>query len=47
MFVHISAKQGTNIDGLLEAILLQAEVLELKAAGNTVWHRCGYRISSG
>ncbi len=31
MFVHISAKQGTNIDGLLEAILLQAEVLELKA----------------
>lgn len=31
MFVHISAKQGTNIDGLLEAILLQAEVLELHA----------------
>ncbi|MEJ2765496.1 translation initiation factor IF-2 [Photobacterium sp. MCCC 1A19761] len=31
MFVHISAKQGTNIDGLLEAILLQAEVLELQA----------------
>ncbi|MGD8115935.1 MULTISPECIES: translation initiation factor IF-2 [unclassified Vibrio] len=31
MFVHISAKQGTNIDGLLEAILLQSEVLELKA----------------
>ncbi|MDO6704749.1 translation initiation factor IF-2 [Photobacterium sp. 1_MG-2023] len=31
MFVHISAKQGTNIDGLLEAILLQAEVLELEA----------------
>ena len=31
MFVHISAKQGTNIEGLLEAILLQAEVLELKA----------------
>ncbi|MFV0576233.1 MAG: translation initiation factor IF-2 [Vibrio sp.] len=31
MFVHISAKQGTNIDGLLEAILLQAEVLELTA----------------
>lgn len=31
MFVHISAKQGTNIEGLLEAILLQAEVLELHA----------------
>ncbi|MFH0257321.1 translation initiation factor IF-2 [Vibrio rumoiensis] len=31
MFVHISAKTGENIDGLLEAILLQAEVLELKA----------------
>ncbi|WP_153447555.1 translation initiation factor IF-2 [Vibrio algicola] len=31
MFVHISAKVGTNIDGLLEAILLQSEVLELKA----------------
>jgi translation initiation factor IF-2 len=31
MFVHISAKQGTNVDALLEAILLQAEVLELTA----------------
>ncbi|EHK8984817.1 translation initiation factor IF-2 [Vibrio vulnificus] len=31
MFVHISAKQGTNIDQLLETILLQAEVLELTA----------------
>ncbi len=31
IFVHISAKQGTNIDALLEAILLQAEVLELTA----------------
>jgi translation initiation factor IF-2 len=31
MFVHISAKQGTNIEGLLETILLQAEVLELTA----------------
>jgi len=29
--VPISAKQGTNIDKLLEMILLQAEVLELKA----------------
>ncbi|PQJ88375.1 translation initiation factor IF-2 [Aliivibrio sifiae] len=31
IFVHISAKQGTNIEGLLEAILLQSEVLELTA----------------
>ncbi len=31
IFVHISAKQGTNIDSLLESILLQAEVLELTA----------------
>ncbi|MBB3102024.1 translation initiation factor IF-2 [Azomonas macrocytogenes] len=30
-FVHVSAKAGTGIDALLESILLQAEVLELKA----------------
>ncbi|TDR82036.1 translation initiation factor IF-2 [Paludibacterium purpuratum] len=30
-FVEVSAKQGTNIEALLEAILLQAEVLELTA----------------
>ncbi|WP_294609841.1 translation initiation factor IF-2 [uncultured Gilliamella sp.] len=30
-FVHVSAKTGTGIDQLLEAILLQAEVLELTA----------------
>ena len=30
-FVEVSAKQGTNIEQLLEAILLQAEVLELQA----------------
>ncbi len=30
-FVHVSAKSGAGIDELLEAILLQAEVLELKA----------------
>ncbi|UXY17089.1 translation initiation factor IF-2 [Chitiniphilus purpureus] len=30
-FIEVSAKQGTNIDGLLDAILLQAEVLELTA----------------
>jgi translation initiation factor IF-2 len=31
MFVDVSAKTGKNIDALLESILLQAEVLELKA----------------
>lgn len=31
MFVHVSAKSGQGIDELLEAILLQAEILELKA----------------
>jgi translation initiation factor IF-2 len=32
MFVAVSAKSGEGIDALLEAILLQAEVLELHAA---------------
>ncbi|QSX41675.1 translation initiation factor IF-2 [Shewanella cyperi] len=31
MFAYVSAKAGTGVDELLEAILLQAEVLELKA----------------
>jgi translation initiation factor IF-2 len=31
-FIEVSAKMGLNIDALLEAILLQAEVLELTAA---------------
>ncbi len=31
MFVEVSAKAGTGIDKLLDAILLQAEVLELQA----------------
>lgn len=30
-FVPVSAKMGTGVDDLLEAVLLQAEVLELKA----------------
>lgn len=34
MFVLVSAKTGKGIDELLEAILLQAEVLELKAIAN-------------
>lgn len=32
MFVNISAKTGQGVDQLLDAILLQAEVLELKAS---------------
>lgn len=31
-FVDVSAKKGINIDALLDAVLLEAEVLELKAA---------------
>ena len=31
MFVHVSAKTGQGIDELLDAVLLQSEVLELKA----------------
>ncbi|WP_293760058.1 translation initiation factor IF-2 [uncultured Aquitalea sp.] len=34
-FIEVSAKMGINIDGLLEAILLQAEVLELHAPVDT------------
>lgn len=33
-FVHISAKNGMGIDDLLETILLQAEIIELKANPN-------------
>jgi translation initiation factor IF-2 len=32
MFVNVSARAGTGIDQLLDAILLQSEVLELKSA---------------
>ncbi|ABF14122.1 translation initiation factor IF-2 [Candidatus Palibaumannia cicadellinicola] len=35
-FVNISAKYGTGINNLLDAILLQAEVLELKAIRNGI-----------
>ena len=34
MFVPVSAKSGAGIDKLLESVLLQAEVLELRAAKN-------------
>ncbi|MGH8716100.1 MAG: translation initiation factor IF-2, partial [Burkholderiales bacterium] len=35
MFVEVSAKTGKGIDALLESVLLQAEVLELKASRDT------------
>jgi translation initiation factor IF-2 len=35
MFVEVSAKTGKGIDALLERVLLQAEVLELKAPRDT------------
>ena len=35
MFVEVSAQTGQGIDNLLDAVLLQAEVLELKAPINT------------
>ena len=35
MFIEVSAQSGQGIDNLLDAILLQAEVLELKAPINT------------
>jgi translation initiation factor IF-2 len=35
MFVDVSAKTGTGIDKLLESVLLQAEVLELKSPIDT------------
>jgi len=35
MFVEVSAKTGQGIDALLEAVLLQAEILELKAPVNS------------
>lgn len=38
MFVNISAKTGQGIDDLLEAILLQAEVLELTAPATGAAH---------
>ncbi|TCS73435.1 translation initiation factor 2 (bIF-2) [Sulfuritortus calidifontis] len=35
MFIDVSAKTGVGIDNLLDAVLLQAEVLELKAPVDT------------
>jgi translation initiation factor IF-2 len=38
MFVNVSAKKGTGIDNLLDAILLQSEVLELKTVADGPAH---------
>ncbi|MGL5226509.1 MAG: translation initiation factor IF-2 [Aeromonas sp.] len=43
-FVHVSAKSGEGIDDLLEAILIQSEVLELKAVVDGM--ACGVVIES-
>jgi translation initiation factor IF-2 len=37
-FVKVSAKQGLNLDGLLDAILIQSEVLELQAVRDAPAH---------
>ncbi|MGB5159112.1 translation initiation factor IF-2 [Desulfobacterium sp. N47] len=48
-FLKVSAKQNTGIDDLLEMILLQAEVLELKANPNklAVGHVVEAKLDSG
>jgi len=43
-FTHVSAKTGDGVDGLLESILMQAELLELKAAKSG--HAAGVVIES-
>ncbi len=38
MFIHVSAKTGDGVDGLLESILLQAEMMEVTAAVDVPAH---------
>ena len=47
MFVRVSAKTGQGIDSLLECVLLQAEVLELKAPKDDAGQRHRDRIPAG
>ena len=47
MFVHVSAKTGEGIDELLDAILLQAEVLELSRGRGRSWRGRGDRVQPG
>ncbi len=46
-FVNVSAKTGEGVDTLLESILLQAEVLELKAHEGCAGQRRGDGIAPG
>jgi translation initiation factor IF-2 len=46
IFVHVSAKQKTGIDDLMEMILLQAELLELKANPNKLARGTWWKPSS-
>ena len=49
IFVHVSAKEATGIDELLEMVLLQAEVLDLKANPNklAVGHVVEAKLDTG
>ena len=49
IYTHVSAKQGTGIDEILEMVLLQAEVLELHANPNkyAVGHIVEARLDKG
>ena len=46
-FVPVSAKTGDGVDALLDAILVQAEVMELRAASGRTRRRCRDRSESG
>ncbi len=49
IFTHVSAKQNTGIDELLEMVLLQAEVLDIKAnpAKTAIGHIIEARLDKG
>ena len=44
LFVEVSATKKTNLDKLKETIILQAEILELKAPKKGKCKRCSFRI---
>ena len=45
-FIEVSAITGQGVENLLEAILLQAELLELKAYHRRAGPGCGYRVKA-
>ena len=47
IYTKVSAKEGQGIDHLLEMILLQAEVMELKGNPKVGRSRCHHRITPG